>query len=300
MKIAVLSGGTGTPKLVDGLRQVLSPERLSIVVNTAEDIRVTQGYLSPDVDSVLYTLADLIDRDRWWGIQDDTYHTHHALKSMGYDEGMMIGDRDRATHLLRARLLREGRTLTGATREIARRMGIEYPVLPMSDHPIRTMVDTPDGELHFQEFWVEQGGEPEVTGVRFEGDLRPSPEVLNTLERVDCVVVGPSNPVTSVGPILALDGIRDLLREKPVLAVSPIIGRGAVSGPAGKLMRAMGYEVSPRGVAKCYQDFLDVLLIAESDTLDLPGVGVVNTDIMITGQERSRELAETILEILNK
>lgn len=299
MRIAVLSGGTGTPKLIDGLRHVLSPESLAIVVNTAEDLWVSNGYISPDVDSVLYTLADWIDRERWWGIGGDTYITHDLLAHMGFDEGMNVGDRDRATHLLRAIFLRSGMRFTEATFEIARRMGVEHAVVPMTDYSVKTIVSTPQGDIHFQDFWVRQRGEPEVLDVRFEGELKPSPEAIDVIELADYVVIGPSNPITSIGPILALEGIRELLREKTVLAVSPLVGGKPVSGPAGKLMKAKGYEVSPRGLAKCYEDFLDILILDESDeTTSIPGISVMETNIMIDNTETSINLAKTIISAL--
>ena len=296
----ILSGGTGTPKLLGGLEKVFEEEELNMIVNTAEDIWISGNLLCPDVDSVLYTLAGIMDKKTWWGVKDDSFHTHNTLQRLQHPEHLMIGDKDRATHIIRSELLRQGKSLTEATATLARSFGIpdRIKILPMTDEPatVRTKILTSEGELHFQEFWVARKGEPEILDVHFEGidNVKPSEAVVEALEKESeaLVLIGPSNPITSVGPILSLKGIRELLKWKIVMAVSPIVGTEAVSGPAGKLMRAKGFDVSPYGVYTCYKDFLDVLVIDKNDecTVDT-GVDVLKTDIMIKKDRDSKRLA---------
>jgi LPPG:FO 2-phospho-L-lactate transferase len=296
----IFSGGTGTPKLLVGLEKVFKEEELNIIVNTAEDIWISGNLLCPDVDSVLYTLAGIMDKKTWWGVKDDSFNTHDALQQLQHPEHLMIGDKDRATHIARSELLRQGKSLTEVTAALARSLGIpdRIRILPMTDEPatVRTKILTPEGELHFQEFWVVRKGEPDVFDVHFEGidKVKPSKAVVEVLEKESeaLVLIGPSNPITSVGPILSLKGVRELLKWKIVLAISPIVGTEAVSGPAGKLMCAKGFDVSPYGVYTCYKDFLDVLVIDKKDecTVDT-GVDVLKTDIMIKKDKDSKRLA---------
>ncbi|MCW3130678.1 MAG: 2-phospho-L-lactate transferase [Methanophagales archaeon] len=298
----ILSGGTGTPKLLTGLKHAFKGEELNIIVNTAEDVWISGNLVCPDIDSVLYTLAGAIDKNTWWGIKDDSFCTYNALKRLSHEEPMMIGDKDRATHIIRSELLREGKSLTETTAVLARNFGIheKIRILPMTDEPatVSTKILTPAGKLHFQEFWVAQKGEPDVFDVFFEGieKAKPSEAVVQVLKKESdaLVLIGPSNPVTSIGPILNLKGIKELLKWKIVVAISPIIGTEAVSGPAGKFMRAKGFEVSPYGVLKYYQDFLDVLVIDKSDKCPVnmnDRVDVLKTDIMIKKDRDSKRLA---------
>lgn len=303
----VLSGGTGTPKLLGGLEEVFAEEELNILVNTAEDIWISGNLLCPDIDSVLYTLAGVIDKETWWGVKDESFITHNALTRLQYPERLMIGDKDRATHIIRSELLRQGKSLTEAIAALARNFGIadRIKILPMTDAPaaVRTQILTPEGKLHFQEFWVSRRGEPDVSDVYFDGidDVSPAEAVVNALksESDDLVIIGPSNPITSVGPILSLRGIREMLKRKRVVAISPIIGTAAISGPAGKLMRAKGFEVSPYGVYTCYKDFLDVLIIDTNDKVPASAdteVEVLKTDIMIKNDKDSERLAAFLRE----
>ena len=292
--LTVLSGGTGTPKLLRGF-----PDRedLAVVVNTAEDIWVSNNKVTPDIDSVLYTLAGLIDDERWWGLRGDSFVTHEALKAMGHFEELMIGDRDRATHILRTELLGYGSTLTAATRELCDVQRINARVLPMSEEDVTSVVETTMGDMHFQDFWITFRGEPDVTGVKLLGALKPAPEVMDTLNVSENIVIGPSNPITSIGPILALEGVRDVLQLKFVLAVSPFIGDRPVSGPAAKLMKAKGFEPSTRGVAECYKDVVDVFIVDERDPTDLSGYDfeVDRFDTLMTSKEKSKALADFVL-----
>ncbi|MCD4821127.1 MAG: 2-phospho-L-lactate transferase [Methanococcoides sp.] len=303
----IFSGGTGTPKLLDGLRHIVPEDELTVVVNTAEDVWVSGNLITPDIDTILYLLSGRIDRDKWWGVKDDTFQTHGAMKELGHYEDMMIGDLDRATHIMRSELLRQGMSLSGSIQELLSVYGINVNVLPMSDDPVRTMVETPSGNIHFQDFWVKQHGEPEVLAVEQEGIEGASicPLVLEALEGDDEVLIGPSNPITSIGPIISLPGMSKILRKKKVVAVSPIIGNEAVSGPAGKLMGARGFEVSSRGIAECYGEFLDVLVLDDRDTASSEqfqnmGLGVVFTNTLMRSPEISKELSKEILSIFAK
>ena len=246
----VLSGGTGTPKLLMGLKELVSPEQLSVVVNTAEDLWLSGNYISPDLDSVLYTLADMIDEKRWWGIKGDRTWTHDFLLSLGQEEKLVIGEKDRAVHIFRSDLLRRGASLSQATQSLAEALGIAQKVVPMSDDPISTIVSTPEGQMHFQDFWVALRGKPPVSGISFTGmdQARPSPAFLELLEKEKTVLIGPSNPVTSIGPILALPGVREMMAKKRVVAVSPLLADRPASGPAAEFMAALGAPAGDEGV----------------------------------------------------
>ncbi|MFO7967138.1 MAG: 2-phospho-L-lactate transferase [Archaeoglobaceae archaeon] len=294
--LCVLSGGTGTCKLLQGLKKV---ERFTVIINTGEDVWVSGNKLCPDVDSVLYSLADIIDTEKWWGVKDDTFVTHSRLKDLGFDEGLAIGDMDRAVHIARSDLLRKGHTLTQAVRSIQDQLGIEAELLPMCEDDVLTYIITPQGEMHFQEFWVKHKGEPDVLDVAIKGANRAeaTPEAINSIRDSDAVMIGPSNPITSVMPILSVNGIKKELEEKKVIAISPIIGKKAFSGPAAKLMAAKGYEVSPTGVADCYQDFLDILVVDEADK-ELEGyygdIKVVSAPTIMKNRDDAVQLAEYI------
>ncbi len=297
----ILSGGTGTPKLLRGLKNVIPEEDITVIVNTAEDQWVSGNLVCPDIDVVLYTFAGLIDERKWWGIRDDTFYTHEALKKLGYHESMKLGDKDRATHVFRSKLIRSGYTLTEATKRLRSSLGVEAKVLPMTNDPVATMICTPEGKMHFQDFWIAHKGEPDVLDVRFDGldAAKPTPEVMSVLSSEDTIIIGPSNPITSIGPILGLKGIVPILQKKHVIAISPIIGNKPVSGPAGKLMKAIGYEVSSAGVAQCYADFLDVLVVDQRDDCALPDARVVKTDTIMTSLAESKSLARFIVELTN-
>ncbi len=300
----ILSGGTGTPKLLAGMRKVIPEEEITVIVNTAEDTWVSGNLVCPDIDTVLYLFADTIDAEKWWGIRDDTFTTNDSLKRAGHHEIMRIGDKDRATHIMRSDLIRNGSTPTEAIRELARSSGIRAGILPMTDHPVATHIITPECEMHFQEYWITHGGDPDVLGVNIHGidDAVPSDAVLSALDSDDTVLIGPSNPITSIGPILRLPGMREILREKMVVAVSPIIGDAPVSGPAGRLMHACGYEVSSAGVLEYYRDLLgglpDVFIIDDEDIeigID-GGVEIVRADTMMTSVDKSEALSRLVVD----
>jgi LPPG:FO 2-phospho-L-lactate transferase len=267
--IAVLTGGTGGAKFVHGLSRAMPAEQLVVIVNTGDDLEWWGLHVSPDLDSITYVLAGMLSRDRGWGVDGDTFQCRDAMARLGQPAWFLLGDRDLATNFVRTRLLSEGRPLSEATRQIARGLGIGATVLPMTDSTLRTRVGTDLGDLSFQEYFVRERFRPAVQSVRFVGAeaATPAPGVLDAIRSAEAVLVAPSNPVTSIGPILAVPGVADALSETraAVVAVSPIVSGAAVSGPAGALMRAQGLPVSVSGVAQAYRDFLDVLLVAPED-----------------------------------
>ena len=302
----ILSGGTGTPKLIDGLRKFVKDEDLTVIVNTGEDIHASGVFITPDIDTVLYLFAGILDKTKWWSIVDDTFVTHNKMKEFGCTEILMLGDRDRAVNILRTELMQTGMTLTDATAELARRFGISANIIPMSDESVTTMIQTPDEKIHFQDFWVRRKGAPEVLSFEYEGleKAKLSPAAKEALTREDVVLIGPSNPMTSIGPILALPEIREILKTKKVIAVSPIIGSEPVSGPAGKLMAAKGLEVSSKAVAELYEDFIDVFVydirdeIIDPAEIEKMGIKAAALDTMMIDEEKRTALAEKILELI--
>lgn len=305
--ITVLTGGTGGAKFVGALKQLLPARQLTLIVNTGDDLEWWGLHVSPDLDSILYVLAGMLSKERGWGVDGDTFECVEAMGRMGAPAWFRVGDRDLATHLTRTQLLASGRTLTQATAEIAAALGVQSRILPMSDARVETRVATPAGELSFQEYFVRERYRPEVRSVRFLGAEQavPAPGVLEAIAHADAVVLAPSNPITSIGPILAVPGIRQALRETeaPVAAISPIVGGAAVSGPAGALMAAQGLPVSVAGVAQAYDDFLDLLIADERDasaaeSLRKSGLQVhcINT-IMKTAEDKAA-LAAAVLQLI--
>ncbi|MDI6820083.1 MAG: 2-phospho-L-lactate transferase [Candidatus Hodarchaeaceae archaeon] len=304
--LAVLSGGTGTPKLLQGLSRLLEPKELSIVVNTGEDFGMSGIYISPDIDTVVYTLAGIVNEETWYGIRGDTFFCHEMLKRLGEEELLMIGDRDRAIKIHRALLFNQGKTLSEATKLLCRKLGIEANVMPMSDDRVTTYINTEAGVMTFHEFWVVRGAADKVLDVAFKGaeGAEPAPGVIEALEAADAILIGPSNPVTSIGPILSIKEIRATLSRHrgKVLAVSPIIGDRAVSGPAGALMQGLGYEVSSVGVAQLYRDFVGTLVLDNTDNHFAPAVEELNikavfANILMPDHINRVALARTILEL---
>src|SRR6516165_9440955 len=270
--IVVLTGGTGGAKLVQGLHHSVPPENLTVIVNTGDDIDWWGLHVSPDVDSVLYALADALSTERGWGLENDSFRCLERMARLGQPTWFSLGDIDLATHLTRTNLLRAGKSLSAITADLARHMGIHARVLPMSDDRVATMIETAHGSLNFQEYFVRERHQVEVRAVHFEGaeHARPAPGVLECLHSADVIILAPSNPVTSIGPILAVPGMREALRQAsaPVTAVSPIIGGDAFSGPAGTLMKRKGWPSTIAGVAQAYEDFLDILIVDMADHAD--------------------------------
>ena len=261
--ITVLSGGTGTPKLLQGIVRLMDPVDLTVVVNTLENSYFSGVYVAADLDSVMYTLTGIINQETWYGIQDDTFITHETLKEIGCEELLRIGDQDRAVKIQKT-LLMEEYSLVDAVDIQRNKLGVESRIIPMSNQHPHIDIVTPDGSLEFHEFLVKRRAEPEVLDIHYN-TVDPAPGLIESVEESDMVIIGPSNPITSVGPILSANGVRSALKNSYVVAVSPIIGHEPVSGPAGKFMQAMGHEVSSFGVAAMYQDFLDEFYIDLQD-----------------------------------
>jgi LPPG:FO 2-phospho-L-lactate transferase len=303
MRVTALAGGTGAAKLLRGL--VGAGVELTVVVNTGDDTEVWGLHVSPDLDTITYALAGRLDLARGWGRADESFHCLESMAAFEAPTWFALGDRDLATHLVRTQALAAGRSLSQVTGEIARRLGVRPAVVPMSDDRVRTRIRTPMGWLTFQEYFVRDKAQVDVLEVAYDGamDARPAPDVPAAIAGADVVVVCPSNPVTSVGPILAVPGIAAALETTParVVAVSPIIGSAAVSGPAGQLMAARGLPVSPLGVARAYAPWLDALLIARGDAdcasaLRAADVEPVLADILMTDRASEAALARAVLD----
>jgi len=307
-KIVVLCGGTGAAKFLQGLAAVVPPRELACIVNTGDDFRCWGLHVSPDLDSITYGLAGLLSRERGWGVEGDTFECLARMRALGEPAWFSLGDRDLATHLHRTQRLTQGATLSEVTAEICDRLGVAPRVLPMSDDRVETRVMTALVELGFQEYFVRERHAVRVSGVRFEGaaEAEPTPGVVAAIAGATAIVIAPSNPITSIGPILALAAIREALRTTSarVVAISPIVGGAAVSGPAAELMRAAELEVSAVGVARAYLDFLDVLVCDEQDAALRPQIeelGLVAhcCPTLMTGDEAKQRLARETLAVLH-
>jgi LPPG:FO 2-phospho-L-lactate transferase len=259
----------GASKLLTGLKHVLYPRTGKVVVNTADDEEFFGLHVSPDIDTVVYSLAGLADDLKGWGVAGDTFHALEMLERLGCETWFKLGDRDLAVHIYRTMRLRSGATLTQVTREIAARLNAGWDILPMTDDRVRTVVETPLGTMSFQEYFVKHQYKVGVRSVRFEGVERaePTPQVVEALKTAEAVIICPSNPVVSIGPILLLKNVRKLLRESEatILGVSPIVGGKALRGPAAEMMKALGVEPTAAGVASMYSDFMDIFVLDEAD-----------------------------------
>jgi LPPG:FO 2-phospho-L-lactate transferase len=304
--ICVLTGGTGGAKFIDGLRRVVPPEEITVIVNTGDDLLWWGLYVSPDIDSITYVLSGLLSRERGWGVKGDTFLCLQAMGQLGEPTWFHTGDRDLAIHLLRSRLLAEGKTLSEATTAISEKLSVKARILPMSDSRVETRVDTPSGELSFEEYFVQRWYQDPVNSVRFAGasDAEAAPGVIEAIATADAVLLAPSNPITSIGPILAVPGIREALRgaRGKIAAVSPIIGNAPVAGPAGILMTAQGLPCSIAGVAKAYEDFLDLLICDVQDArgaevLRRGGLRVQCAQTMMRSADDRAALARSVLEL---
>jgi LPPG:FO 2-phospho-L-lactate transferase len=283
---------------------VVDPRELTVVVNTGDDAEIWGLHVSPDLDTVCYTLGGVIDEDKGWGLREETFHALDQITRFGEPGWFNLGDRDLATHLHRTRLLHAGQSLTAITRRIAQALHVTATVLPMSDQPVRTRILGPDGWLAFQEYFVREKAQVDVRAVSYAGAPRatPAPGVTDALRRADAVLVCPSNPITSIGPILAVPGIVEALQNTraTVVAVSPIVGGDAVSGPAGRLMASAGLPVSATGVARAYGGWLDVLVLDEqdralADDVRTAGATPVPAPTMMTSREAEVTLARHVL-----
>jgi LPPG:FO 2-phospho-L-lactate transferase len=298
--ITFLSGGTGTPKLLRGMQKVMDRHEISVIVNTAEDIWISGNHISPDVDTVMYLFAGILNTDTWWGVRNDTFTTHDEITRLGVDEFIAIGDMDRAVHVARGEMMRNGMRLTNATKILCDRFGVRENVLPMTDTEVTTQVRTELGVIHFQEYWIRAKGKIEIQEVMRNFTVPPvaTDEGLAAIEASDAVVIGPSNPITSILPILSCDGMKDALKDKFVIAVSPFIGEEPISGPAGALMRAAGFKPGSIGTIKCYDGLVDLFMQDVRDPVEVDHS--VRFDTLMTDEEKSVALAREIIELVKK
>jgi LPPG:FO 2-phospho-L-lactate transferase len=298
VKVALLSGGVGGARFARGLAGVLAPGDLTVIGNVGDDVEVLGLHISPDLDSLLYTLAGLHDEERGWGRAGETWRTLESAAAWGGEDWFRLGDLDLGLHLVRAQALRAGEPLSAVTARLAQAAGLATHLLPASDDAVRTWVETSGGPFSFQEWFVARGHRDEVDGVRFEGaaDARPAPGVLDALAAADVLVIAPSNPYVSIAPILAVPAIRTALetRSAPCVAVSPIVAGRAVKGPADRMLRRMAGGTSPAHVAQRYEGLIDALVIDEADRADA-GVRTVVTRTLMTDADAARRLADTTL-----
>ncbi len=284
--VVALAGGVGGAKLAQGLAGIVSSPDLAIVVNTADDFDLWGLRISPDLDTVMYTLAGIANPATGWGIVDDTHHTLAGIAAYGENPWFSLGDRDFATHILRTQRLRNGERLTTVTSGLARTLGVDARLLPMTDHPVATMIHTDGQVLAFQDYFVARRQQDTVDAVSFAGieDAPPSAEVLAAIEEASIVVLCPSNPIVSIGPILAVPGLRDALHSSDAVkvAVSPIVGGKALKGPADRMLASLGFESSALGIARMYRDLIDVLVIDQIDRDMVGAIRALGVDVFVT------------------
>ena len=306
-KVVALAGGVGGAKLAHGLAQLLPPEQLSIIVNTGDDFEHLGLMICPDIDTVLYNLAEVNHPVQGWGRANESFRVLEEAQRLGHDPWFLLGDKDIALHLLRRSMLDAGLSLTEVTRNLARRLGVWHPVLPMSDQPVRTVIITPEGEMPFQEYFVRRRTKPTMLGMRLAGlhAARASKSVQEALQAADGIILCPSNPFVSIGPILSLPGVREWITSKPTIAVSPIIGGQALKGPAAKMMKEQGMAVSALGVAQYYADLIEGFVLDEADSslaAEVKRLGITPfvTDSIMRNKSERRRLATKVLQFLNQ
>jgi LPPG:FO 2-phospho-L-lactate transferase len=304
LSITALAGGVGASKLLLGLYQVMDPRALTIIVNTGDDLVLHGLRISPDLDIVTYTLAGLVDPRKGWGFQSDTFHLLKRLSMFGRESWFNLGDRDLATHIHRTELFAHGKTLSQAAESIRTALGVKSHILPMSDKSIPTIIETSEGPLHFQEYLVKRRAEPVVRRIHFHGmaSAHPAPGVLEAICDADRIVICPSNPLISIGPILALPRVREQLRARKdsVVAVCPIVGGKSLKGPSDKMMEQLGHEASAIGVARLYADFVGTMVIdradkAQASRINALGMKTVVLPTVMRSLAQKRKLARSLL-----
>jgi LPPG:FO 2-phospho-L-lactate transferase len=304
MMITALAGGVGAARFLTGLVRLIRAEDLSVIVNTGDDIELFGLHISPDIDIVTYSLAGIVDEEKGWGIKNDTFQCLEMLKRFNQDTWFALGDRDIATHLFRTKLLKKGFTLSQVTSQISSVLGVKVKILPMTDDKFETRIKIEAGSVHFEEYLVKRFARDEVLGVEFVGadEAKPALGVIDSIENAELVIVCPSNPIVSIGTILRVKGVREALRKSNAkkVAISPIVAGAPIKGPADKLLRGLGLEVSAYSVAKLYSDFLDTFILdsmdaAEQDKIEALGLEVKVTNTIMNNTERKVELARTVL-----
>jgi LPPG:FO 2-phospho-L-lactate transferase len=305
VNVTVLSGGVGGARFLRGVVAVVDPGNVSIVGNVADDIEVLGLRVSPDLDSILYTLTGRSDEERGWGRANETWQALESVAELGGESWFRLGDRDIGLHLVRTELLRAGSTLSEATERIARALGLEPALLPATNEPVRTFVETPAGTFPFQTWFVARAHRDEVDAVHYAGapDAHAAPRVVDAIESADAILFAPSNPYVSIGPILAVDEIRAAIerRRVPCVAISPLVGGRAVKGPADRMLARLAGGTTPAHVASCYEGLIDVLVVDESDGVDSPIPGLqrtVITNTLMTDEEAARKLAAAAVHAL--
>jgi LPPG:FO 2-phospho-L-lactate transferase len=300
VRVVVLAGGLGGSRLARGLAETIDPGDLTIVGNVGDDVEILGLHVSPDLDTILYTLTGRLDETKGWGRAQETWNALDTVTELGGESWFRLGDLDLGVHLVRTQALRGGEPLSLVTARLAIAFGLEPRLLPATDDRLRTWLDTPAGELPFQEWFVARGHRDEVDGVRFEGAeaAGPAPGVLDALQSADLVAIAPSNPFVSIGPILAVAAIREALEQRtaPVVAVSPLIGGHAVRGPAGRMLSRLHGGTGPQQVTDCYEGLLDALVIDEADAAGEAGVRTIVTRTLMEDTEGRRRVAEAVLE----
>jgi LPPG:FO 2-phospho-L-lactate transferase len=300
VRVVLLSGGGGGARFARGLADILDPGELTVIGNVGDDVEILGLHVSPDLDSLLYTLAGLIDDERAWGRRDETWNALEAAAAFGGEDWFRLGDRDLGLHLVRTRALHEGAPLSEITAKLAVAAGLDQRILPATDDRLRTHVLTPAGRFPFQEWFVGRRHADEVDAVEYDGavDARPAPGVLEALDSADAILFAPSNPYLSIGPILAVAAIRDAIaaRTAGCVAVSPLVGGAAVTGPAARMLTRMAGGTTPAHVAQCHEGLIDALVVDESDAPAEAGVELVVTRTLMVDRDSERRLAEAVLE----
>jgi len=306
VRVTLLAGGVGGARFARGLVAAVDPSGVTIIGNVGDDVELLGLHISPDLDTVLYTLTGQIDEERGWGVRGDTARALERARSLGHDAWFWLGDLDIGLHLARTEWLRSGVRLSAVTQRLGQALGLADRLLPVTDERLRTIIETRDGDLDFQTYYVRHGHRHEVVGIRFEGAdaATPAPGVVDALAGAAAILIAPSNPLISIGPILAVPGIRDALRSRtvPCVAVSPIVGGQAVRGPAADMMRALGHDPSPVGVADIYAGLIDAMVIDDVDAgfaaeLDRRGLSVRPTDTIMRDAGARQHLATVALEV---
>jgi LPPG:FO 2-phospho-L-lactate transferase len=297
----VLAGGLGGSRCVDALARAAGPEQVTAIGNVGDDLEMWELHVSPDLDTIMYTLAGLLDEERGWGVRGDTYEAMAVAEQAGRETWFTLGDQDAGLHILRTRLLKNGQPLSTVTGKLAEGLGLGVRLLPATDDRLRTKIQTPDGELDFQEWFVRRRHADRVDGVRFEGaeDARPAPGVLDAIKEADVVLIAPSNPFVSIQPILAVPGIEEALRTKHVAAVSPLVGGKALRGPLAEMMASLGHQPGAAGVRALYGDLVSTFVLDREDAVLADGIpGAVVCDTVMVFPERRAEVGRGLLEAI--
>ena len=307
-QVTCLAGGVGAAKFLQGLVKIMPQENITVIVNTCDDIELYGLHISPDPDIVMYTLAGVVDEEKGWGIQGDSFNCLVMFQRYGLETWFKLGDKDLATHIYRTKLLKNGFSLDKVTQRLCEALGLKVKILPMTNEKAAPKIITDVGEMHFEEYLVKRGAKDKVLNVDFEDveSVHPTEGVIESIRNADGVIVCPSNPIVSIGPILAIKGVREALKETAakVIAISPIVEGATIKGPADKLMRGLGLEVSAYSVAFLYRDFLDVFILDEVDRMEKKkieglGVKVVTANTVMQSLQNKVELARLVLETLD-